>query len=390
MSHSRWLGLALALVVGVSAATAEAGVFRRRQAPQCAPPACAAPAVVASCATVCGHYEDVVVQRTVYVREMSTETRKVLVTQCKPEVRERAYKVCNRVPYQETVTEAYTVMVQQTQMKRVSETVYKPVMKTVDQSYTVMVPYTERRQGVRHDVQCVPVQQTVTVCVDRGCWETRTVQVPCPQYGYGYGYAYGYNQCGRPCGGCNTCAPPTVTRCIRVWVPKLVKQQVVQTVMKPQVIARPYEYDVTLCRPETRVRQVQVCETVAERIEKDVPVVYCVPQQKTRSFQVTKYRDVMEDKVEKYTVMVPYQVEKTIQVPVCKVVPRVINETCRKWVVDTPSCAEALPTAPQAAPTPAPAPVAPAAPAPAPKSVAPPAAKAPAAIAPPPGPAPAK
>jgi len=357
MNYTRWLTATLALVVCATAGSAEAGVFRRRHAPQCCPPACAAPAVLASCATVCGHYEDVQIQRTVYVREMGTETRKVMVTECRPEVRQRAYKVCKRVPYQETVTEAYTVMVQQTQMKRVSEVVYKPVMKTVDQRYTVMVPHVERRQGVKHDVQCVPVQQTAVVCVDRGCWETRTIQVPCPQYGYGYGYS----RCGQPCGGCNGCAPPMVTRCVRVWVPKIVQQQVTQTVMKQQVIARPYQYDVTVCRPETRVRQVQVCETVATRVEKDVPVVHCVPEQKTRSFQVTRYRDVTEDKVQNYTVMVPYQVEKTILVPVCKIVPRTITETCRKWVAD------AIP-APAGAPTPAPetiAPPAPAAPAPA-------------------------
>lgn len=354
MSFPRWLGLALAVAVCASAGSAEAGVFRRRHAPQCAPPACAAPAVVATCATVCGHYEDVVVQRTVYVREMGTETRKVLVTECRPEVRQRTYQVCNRVPYTETKTETYTVMVQQTQMKRVSEVVYKPVMKTVTQNYTVMVPHVERRQGVRHDVQCVPVQQTAMICVDRGCWETRVIQVPCPQY------APVYNRCGQPCGGCNTCAPRYVSRCVRVWIPKIVQQQVTQTVMKREVIARPYQYDVTVCRPETRSRQVQVCEQVATRIEKDVPVVNCVPVQKTRSFPVTRYREVSETKTENYTVMVPHQVEKTIQVQVCKVVPRTINETCRRWVVDTPAavpnCADGVPAAaPQAVPTPAPA-----------------------------------
>ncbi|MCE9608381.1 MAG: hypothetical protein K8U03_26145 [Planctomycetia bacterium] len=366
MSNYRWLGLAMTLVVSAAASSAEAGIFRRRNAPQCAPPACAAPAVLASCATVCGHYEDVVVQRTVYVRELSTETRKILVTECRPEARDRAYKVCRRVPYQETVTEAYTVMVQQTQMKRVSEVVYKPVMKTVDQSYTVMVPHVERRQGVQHQLQCVPVTQTATICVDRGCWETRMVQVPCPTYsGYGRGYGYGYRGCAQPCGGCAACPPPMVTRCVRIWVPKIVQQQVTQTVMKQQIVAKPYEYAVTVCKPETRVRQVQVCETVATRIEKDVPYVQCVPEQKTRTFQVTRYRDVTEDKIEKYTVMVPYQVEKTIQVPVCKVVPRTISETCRKWVVDAPVPADAPAVAPpitapaiapEEAPTPAPAP----------------------------------
>ncbi len=368
MSSKTWLGAAVvAAVVSGFTSSAEAGVLRRRCAPTCATPAC-----VTSCAAVCGHYEDVVVQRTVYVRETRMETRTINVTECRPEQRQRSFTVCRRVPYQETVTQAYTVMVQKTQMKRIVETVYKPVMHTVNQQYTVMVPHCEQRQGVQHVVQCYPVQETRAVCVDRGHWETREVQVPCGGYpvrcggcaGYGYyGGSYGRGACGT-CGGCGTCPPPTVTRCVRVWVPQIVQQQVAYTVMKQQLVARPYTYNVTVCKPETRVRQVQVCERVAEQVTRDVPVTICVPEQRTRTFNITRYKDVSENRVENYTVNVPHTVQKTIQVPVSQCVPKTVDYVVRKWVCGpaptavAPSThrepATAQPLPPPAAPAPAP------------------------------------
>ncbi len=343
-----WAAAASALVA-CSAATADAGIFHRRCKPQCAPAACA-PACVRSAAVVAGHYEDVVVSRTIYVNETTYETRKIVTTECRPELRERSYNVCRRVPYKETVTEAYTVMVQTTAMKRVTETVYKPVVRTVNQNYTVMVPHVERRQGVQHIVECRPEQALRTICVDRGHWETREIQVPCYGYGYGYGYRAG---CGG-CGSCGGCAPPMVTRCVRVWVPQYVQQQVAYTVMKQYVVAKPYEYNVTVCKPETRTRQVQVCEQVAQQIVREVPVVTCVPEKKTRTFDVTRYKDVTETKVDKYTVMVPHQVERTIQVPVVRCVPKTVQCTVRKWVCDpVPACmAPAVVPAPKATPAP--------------------------------------
>ncbi|MBL9091883.1 MAG: hypothetical protein JNL96_11715 [Planctomycetaceae bacterium] len=374
-SKSLWIGALLAAAIVGSAASAEAGVFRRRCAPQCAPPSCGAPACVAPVAVACGHYEDVVVQRTVYVNVPSVEKRTIRVTECRPEVRDRTYTVCRRVPYKETVTETYTVMVQQKQMRKVTETVYKPVMRTVEQPYTVMVPHVERRQGVKHVVQCSPVQMTRTVCVDAGCWETRQVQIPCPTY---------IPRCGSCCQGynpCGACPPAYVTRCVRVWVPKIEHRQVNYTVMKQNVVAQPYEYDVTVCKPETRVRQVQVCEQVAQQVTKEVPVVVCVPEQKTRSFEVTRYKDVQETKTDKYTVMVPHVVEKTIDVQVCKTVPKTIECTVRKWVADAPAapcapgCAAPVEAPAMAAPVPAPArpamPAHPLPPPPAPKPAAP-------------------
>jgi hypothetical protein len=366
-----------------STSSAEAGFRHRRCAPTCAPQACGAPACVTSVAAVAGHYEDVVVERVIYAKEVVTESRTITVTECRPETRQRNYTVCKRVPYKETVTEEYTVMVQKTSMRKVTETVYKPVKRVVDQTYTVMVPHTEIRQGVQHVYECRPEQMVRTVCVDRGCWETREIQVPCyaPRMrcgGCGGCGVYAAGPCGS-CGGCGICPPPVQTRCVRVWVPKYEYQQVPYTVMKPYLVAKPYQYNVTVCKPEQRTRQVTVCEQVAEQIVREVPVVTCVPEKKTRTFEVTRYKEVNETKTDNYTVMVPYQVQKTIQVPVVRCVPKTVQTTVRKWVCDpapacAPGCAAPVDAAPayrsDAKPTPAPAakptPAKPAAPLPVP------------------------
>ena len=131
---------------------------------------------------------------------------------------------------------------------------------------------------------------------------------------------------GQGCGGCNgcgACPPQMITRCVRVWVPNVVREQHTRTVMVPQTVNQPYEYTVTVCRPERRTRDVQVCERVAEQVTREVPVTTCVPEKRQRTFQVTKYRDVVETKKVPYTVSVPYTVEREVQVPVCRVVPKV-------------------------------------------------------------------
>ena len=50
----------------------------------------------------------------------------------------------------------------------------------------------------------------------------------------------------------------------------------------------------------------------------------CVPEQRTRSCDVTTYKCVAEEKTEEYTVNVPHQVEKEIEVRVCKMVPKTV------------------------------------------------------------------
>jgi len=329
-----FVAVCAASVVLATATSADAGLFRRGGscAPRCTP-----------CAAVGGHYEEQIVDRTICVPTYETVTNKVTVTVMKPEQRERTYTVCKRVPYTETVTQEYTVMVQKTEMRKATHTVYKPVMREVTQNYTVMVPHQEVRQGVRNVPVCEPVTLPYTVCVDQGHWETREVPV---QYGYGYrGPCGSCGGCGHyqgasctGCGGCGSCVAPPQTRCVRVWVPNPVQVQRTRTVMQTRYVQQPYQYPVTVCRPEERTRTVQVCDRVAEQVTVDVPHTYCVPEKRTRTYDVTKYKNVEETKTQTYCVMVPHQEERDVQTQVCKMVQKVVQEKVRVWVPDAPAC----------------------------------------------------
>jgi len=68
---------------------------------------------------------------------------------------------------------------------------------------------------------------------------------------------------------------------------------------------------ITECKNETRTR--------------DIEYTVCVPQTRTRTDQVTTYKNVSSEKVESYTVMVPHEVEKEVQVRVCKMVPQQVS-----------------------------------------------------------------
>ena len=76
----------------------------------------------------------------------------------------------------------------------------------------------------------------------------------------GLGVTWGAN-----CGAASGCVQTQ-----RRWVPNLVSKQVPVTVMQAQTEDVPYSYTVTLCKPETRTREVQVCRMVAEQQSREV------------------------------------------------------------------------------------------------------------------------
>ena len=328
----------------------------------CAPPPCEQP-----------HY----VQKTICVPQWTTETRSVMSTVYDYETRQRTVTRYRCVPETKPVTQTYTVQVPEMRTRTVNYTVqvpvtrhvereysvrvpvYRdvqqtyqvsvPVYRTVEQQYTAMVPQQVRRSGVRNVCQTVPVTQTRTICRDRGHWETRQFEVPCRQTGCGG--LLGRRDCGH-CGGCHPCGCMTVV-CKRVWVPNIVQEQVPVTYYKTQVVQKPYEYIATVCRPETRTRQVRVCDYRSEqrtrtvkvceyRVERrtqTVPVCHyetqqrsrqvqytvCVPQQRTRTYNITTYRQIPEQVTQNYRVCVPRQVQREVQVPVCRMMPKTIT-----------------------------------------------------------------
>ena len=239
------------------------------------------------------------------VPTMVTETRTVKCMECRAEKRQVTYNVCR--PVSETKDVSYEIVcpTYEQRTREVKCVVCKPVMSTQECQYTVQVPATETRQGTRKVCKMVPVKQTRTVCEDHGSWQqvTQTYKV-----------------------GCGDCAQEC-TRTCNVWVPKIEQKQVEYTCMKPQVEDVAYEYNVTVCHPETRTKTVQVCKMVPEEQVQQVQYTVCVPVKKTVTRPVTTCRMVTEQTTREVTVQVPYPVEKQVQVQVCKMVPKTI--TCQ-------------------------------------------------------------
>ena len=125
------------------------------------------------------------------------------------------------------------------------------------------------------------------------------------------------------------------------------------TVMKQECVNVPFEYNVSVCHPEKRTQTIKVCsyenqtrtctqrvceykcetrsrtynvtECKIEQRTREVPYTVCVCQTRTRQQQVTEYKQVAVQKVENYTVMVPHEMEKDVQVCVCKMVAQTVT-----------------------------------------------------------------
>lgn len=181
--------------------------------------------------------------------------------------------------------------------------------------------------------------------------------------------------CGAPASGCGVA---TVTR--KVWVPNVVTEEVpvTTTTMQKDVVSYtvyeqqteevPYQCTTIVYKPETRTGTKQVVDYVTEtrtrtrkQVEykdetrtrtrkelsyesvtktetypvvtytnetrtKEVSYTYNVPEVTQEAYEVTRHDTVCEDEVEEYTVSVPVCVMKEVQVQVCKMVPRLVEE----------------------------------------------------------------
>jgi len=251
-----------------------------------------------ACSAPCISYQ--MVPKTIMVPTTVMTQRTIQCIRHRPEVRQRTYTVARCIPETHPVTRNYTIMVPDRRVRQEQYTVRRPVMSQVEQKYTVQVPYQEMRQGVRTVCQQVPVTMTRMVCEDRGHWVTD----PCT--------------------------------CCRRWCPNPVQRPVQVTVMRSQQVQVPFQYPVTLCRPEVRSRMVQVCNYVDEPQTRDVHFTVMVPKQVSKTINVTTFRTVHEPRTQSYTVMVPEPYTQTVNVPVCQMVPKTIM--CRVPVYPCGGC----------------------------------------------------
>jgi hypothetical protein len=288
--------------------------------------------------------EPVMVEKTILVPKTEMETQTIHVTQYKPETRERTVAVMNRVPKTETVTRNYSVMVPKTETKTITYNVCKPVVTEEIQQYVANVPCSESREGTRKVCKQVASTKKRMVTVDQGHWEgpapasaASGCGASCENCDDVYGRRHRFRRsCGSPCRG-NGCG--TVSNCGSgpVWVPNPVQQEVEYTAYENVWEDQKYTYNVVVMKPETRTRTVKKCHMVAEQQSREVAFTKCVPEQRSSTHEVTRYECVPSEKTVTYTVQVPYQVEKQIQVRVCKMVPKTIlvpegyNDDCGSY-----------------------------------------------------------
>jgi hypothetical protein len=94
--------------------------------------------------------------------------------------------------------------------------------------------------------------------------------------------------------------------------------------MRAQREQQPYTYYTTEYRPERRTKDIRRCRYVSEQRTREVSESVCVPTTVTKTFNMTRYRTVPATKTVNYTVLVPRQVERQVQVPVCHMVERTV------------------------------------------------------------------
>lgn len=281
------------------------------------------------------------VERTIMVPQMTTETRTVCVTEYAREQREKTITVIERVPKQETVTRQITVMVPKQVTKTVSYQVCKPVFTEEEITYTQCVPHVVTKTGTRKVCKVMATQKTRTVTVDEGHWE----DAPGSTCDACESSANCNSCCPRPrlFRRCSTGCEPThcgANDCgSRVWVCKPVQKEVPYTCYERVWEDQPYSCQVVVMKPETKTRKVRKCNYTYETKTKNVTCTVCVPETQTKTCNVTRFECVPTKKTIRYTACVPHQVEKEVQVRVCKMVPKTIQvPACSVGSCDDGSC----------------------------------------------------
>lgn len=229
--------------------------------------------------TVCPDCGKAAVETTVYVPTWTTEKRICKETCYREEQRTRKCIVYKKVPVTKEGVIKNTVYVPKTiETKREIE-ISTPVCKTVAQKYTIQVPVKDIVTKTRMVTKCVPITETRTVCE---CGVQKEITVTCDR---------------------NVCVEET------------------------------YQCEVDACAEVEQTRHVKVWET---KKEMKVVVDRCktiVPEVRVKKVPVTICEEVPEEQIECYTARVPYEVEKEIEVCVCKMVPHKVMlpcDCCRK------------------------------------------------------------
>jgi hypothetical protein len=311
-----WLSIAVATaVLALVTPASQGGPFHRTRGRGCC--GGSAGVIADSCegmAASCVTYTQE--KRTVMVPKMETVMQDVTVTEYSMEPRKETVKVYKTEPV--VTDEKYTYWDFELRPEKRRETYYEPktVIKKEKVTYTVMEPTLEKRTGTRMVCQTESVVVPRTVMRDMGHYEDRCFQHTVSVR------TYGTNCCGQvvACG----CVPQIVSTTRRVWVPNCVAVTENVRTYQTRYVPESFDYNVTVCRPKTMQRDVDVAHCEWEKKERDVICQVCVRVEKQGTRKVVTCKTTSEDKTISYNVCVPHQVTKKVPVQVCRMVPQTI------------------------------------------------------------------
>jgi len=219
------------------------------------------------------------VQCTEYKLKVVTEHR--MVKRLKPVTKEVTRTFRKLVYVNKSRVEDYIDYVEDWKTHTVKETVYDRVKV--------------KKKGVRKVCRVKVSKEKRTVCRDLGCWQDREV---------------------------SCCRKGCCTKICRVWVAKIVSEDVMVDVCQNVWVDEPYEWTEIVCKP--RVVEKKVKRLHYKRVKKTRTVHWtaCETKRFTKKVKETHYECVMVKKPYKRCTYEPVLVDRVVTRTVCKMVTK--------------------------------------------------------------------
>ena len=244
------------------------------------------------------------VEKTVMCPTWVTETRTVKETHYRNEERSKECTTYKNTTVEKKVCCPITVWVKKEKVEIQNYEVTIPTYEWFDEEYTEMVDGTLDITTYKTVKTCVPVTKTKTVCVCEPEWVEREVEY---------------------CGPCGQICKKKVT----CYEPKMVEKQCEYTVNETVCTQVPCVRTIDTCEPVTKTRKVKRIVNKVEPRKHESKYVTYEPLQKFERKTVCETVCVPVVNVVTETVCVPYEVEKEVEVRVCKMLPKTILVPCQ-------------------------------------------------------------
>jgi hypothetical protein len=243
-------------------------------------------------------------QKTLCVPQIVMERRVVKVTEYRPEWRECPVTIVNHVPETTWVDKEICLVNPERRITLICERICRPIIERQEITYCASEPVHCVTPCKRTVCKPMPVKVNRTVCVDEGHW----VEKPC---------------CKSDCDKCKLqCGPPHVEK---EWCSKMVTKTVCVNAWKPTWVEECYNKTVTTMKCVNRTSIVNVVTGyTSECRQREIFCTVCVPTTIVKQVPEITYKCEEIPYTKRYCVLVPYTVEKEIDVPTCRIVKKCI------------------------------------------------------------------